>query len=426
MLDLNKIVNAPDEVCAGLIKRGEDVASIDEALKLDAERRRLIQEVDSERQLRNSVSKRIGDEKRRPTDEEIQQMRSTGERINQLDSELRTVQSELRDLMLGLPNIPLTDVPEGLDESCNVLMDEVVPPESGSWVEPHWELGERLGIIDMESAANISGARFYMLRGKGARLHRAIVGWLLDTLVDEFGYEEINPPFMVREETLVGSGNLPKFADDLYRDQDSDLWMIPTSEVSLNGIHQGSIIDRDLPLKYVAHTPCFRKEHAAAGRDVRGMKRVKQFEKVEMFRFVEPDESERHLEEMLDIAVELCNRLGLTTRVLKLCAGDIAFQSAKTYDVEAWSPGAKEWLEVSSVSNCLDFQSRRNNTRYRPQRGARTRFPHTLNGSALGMPRIFIAVLENGLQSDGSLVVPEVLRGRMGSEGVINPYVQDF
>ena len=232
--------------------------------------------------------------------------------------------------MLGLPNLPLEDVPEGLDETFNKVVSEVEPPPARGWDTPHWDIGDNLGIIDMESAANISGSRFYMLRGQGARLHRAIVGWLLDTLVDEFGYEETNPPYLVREETLIGTGNLPKFADDLYRDEDAGLWMIPTSEVSLNGIHQDSIIDAELPLKYCAHTPCFRKEHAAAGRDVRGMKRVKQFEKVEMFRFVEPDDSEEALEEMIEISLELCRRLGFTTRLLKLCAGDIAFQSAKT------------------------------------------------------------------------------------------------
>ena len=418
MLDLRRIVNDADAVRAGLAYRGEDDAPIDEIIELDARRRTLIQQTDSARHFRNDVSRTIGAEKRRPTDDEIQQMRSTGDRISALEEEARTVATELRTLMLGLPNIPLGDVPEGLDESFNEVVSEVEPPPAREWDAPHWDIGESLGIIDMESAANISGSRFYMLRGQGARLHRAIVGWLLDTLVDEFGYEETNPPFLVREETLIGTGNLPKFADDLYRDEDAGLWMIPTSEVSLNGIHQDSIIDAELPLKYCAHTPCFRKEHAAAGRDVRGMKRVKQFEKVEMFRFVEPDDSEEALEEMIEISLELCRRLGFTTRLLKLCAGDIAFQSAKTYDIEVWSPGAQEWLEISSLSTCTDFQARRNNTRYRPERGGGTRFPHTLNGSALGMPRTFIAVLENGLQADGSVAMPEVLWERVGSERI--------
>ena len=418
MLDLRRIVNDTEAVRAGLAKRGEEDAPIDEVISLDRQRRELIQQTDSARQLRNEVSRRIGDEKRRPTDDEIQQMRSTGDKISELETEARSVANELRTLMLGLPNIPLGDVPEGLEESLNVVVREAEPPPAREWDTPHWDIGESLGIIDMESAANMSGSRFYMLRGQGARLHRAIVGWLLDTLVDEFGYEETNPPFLVREETLVGSGQLPKFADDQYRDNEAGLWLIPTSEVSLNAIHQGSIIDGELPLKYCAHTPCFRKEHAAAGRDVRGMKRVKQFEKVEMFRFVEPDGSEEALEEMIEISLELCRRLGFMTRLLKLCAGDIAFQSAKTYDIEVWSPGAQEWLEISSLSTCTDFQTRRNNTRYRPKVGSGTRFPHTLNGSALGMPRTFIAVLENGLQADGSVVLPEVLWGRMGVDRI--------
>ena len=418
MLDLRRIVNDTDAVRDGLAKRGEEDASIDAILALDVRRRELIQETDSARHFRNEVSRAIGAEKRRPTDEEIQQMRATGDRISELEGEARAVDAELRDLMLGLPNLPLDDVPEGLDESFNEVVRDADPPSAREWETPHWDIGESLGIIDMEGAANISGSRFYMLRGQGARLHRAIVGWLLDTLVDEFGYEETNPPYLVREETLVGSGNLPKFADDLYRDDDAGLWMIPTSEVSLNAIYQGNIIAQDLPLKYCAHTPCFRKEHAAAGRDVRGMKRVKQFEKVEMFRFVEPEDSEEALEEMIEISLELCRRLGFTNRLLKLCAGDIAFQSAKTYDIEVWSPGAQEWLEISSLSTCTDFQARRNNTRYRPKGGDGTRFPHTLNGSALGMPRTFIAVLENGLQSDGSVVLPEVLWGRMGVDRI--------
>ncbi len=418
MLDLRKIVNDTDAVRAGLVKRGESDAPVEEIIVLDARRRTLIQQTDSARHFRNEVSRTIGTEKRRPTDDEIQQMRSTGDRISALEEEARSVATELRTLMLGLPNLPLDDVPEGLDETFNEVVSEVEPPPTREWDTPHWDIGDNLGIIDMESAANISGSRFYMLRGQGARLHRAIVGWLLDTLVDEFGYEETNPPYLVREETLIGTGNLPKFADDLYRDEDAGLWMIPTSEVSLNGIHQDSIIDGDLPLKYCAHTPCFRKEHAAAGRDVRGMKRVKQFEKVEMFRFVEPEDSEEALEEMIEISLELCRRLGFTTRLLKLCAGDIAFQSAKTYDIEVWSPGAQEWLEISSLSTCTDFQARRNNTRYRPKGGDGTQFPHTLNGSALGMPRTFIAVLENGLQEDGSVVLPEVLWERVGCERI--------
>lgn len=418
MLDLNSIVRAPDVVRDGLRRRGEDVASVDEVIALDARRRELIVRTDGERHRRNEVSKAIGDAKRKPTDDEIQEMRATGDRIQALAAEQREVEAELRTLMLTLPNLPLDDVPVGADETANVVVRDAVPPASPAWAEPHWDIGERLGIIDMESAVNVAGARFYLLRGQGARLHRAIVNWLIDTLADDFGYEEIDPPYLALEETLTGAGNLPKFADDLFRDEEAGLWLIPTSEVALNGMFRDSIIEDTLPLRYCARTPCFRREHAAAGRDVRGMKRVKQFEKVEMFRFVHPSDSVREQEEMVDIAVELCGRLGLTSRVLKLCTGDIAFQSARTFDIEVWSPGSQEWLEVSSVSTCTDFQARRTNTRYRPQAGTGTAFPHTLNGSALGMPRVFIALLENGLQADGSVEVPTPLVRYTGFERI--------
>ena len=416
MLDLSLIVNQPDTVRDALVNRGEDVSVVDTVTGLDVRRRELIQAADSMRQRRNLVSKTIGEEKRKPTEDEIREMRATGDRIQQLAAEQRDLDAELRTVMLTIPNVPLDDVPVGLDETSNIVVRAAEPPAALPHAEPHWEIGDRLGIIDMEAAVNVSGARFYLLRGKGARLHRAIVNWLIDTLVDEFGYEEIDPPYLVTESTVTGAGNLPKFADDLFRDSEAGLWLIPTSEVALNGMFSDSIITDDLPLRYVARTPCFRREHAAAGRDVRGMKRVKQFEKVEMFRFVEPHVSEREQMEMVDISVDLCQRLGLTARVLQLCTGDIAFQSARTFDIEVWSPGASEWLEVSSVSTCTDFQSRRTNTRYRPHHGRGTAFPHTLNGSALGMPRVFIAMLESGLQLDGSVVVPEPLRRYTGFE----------
>ena len=260
------------------------------------------------------------------------------------------------------------------------------------------------------------------MKGKGAKLQRALAAWMLDVHTNEHGYTEIDPPLLVRSETMQGSGNLPKFRENLYHDAETDLWLVPTAEVALNALHQGKIIDPDmLPLKYVAQTPSFRKEHAAGGRDVRGIKRVNQFEQVEMFRYVEPQDSEAGLEEMLAEASTLCERLGLTYRVLKLCAGDIGFQSAKTYDIEVWSPGSAEWLEVSSISTCTDFQTRRNNTRYRPETGASTRLPHTLNGSGLALPRIWIAVIENGLQPDGSIVIPEEIVPYTGWERIEVP-----
>jgi seryl-tRNA synthetase len=265
----------------------------------------------------------------------------------------------------------------------------------------------------------MSGARFYVLKGKGAALQRALSDWMLDVHTREHGYIEIAPPFMVRSETMTASGNLPKFADELFHDEEDDLWLIPTSEVALNYLHSGEIIEPGaLPLKYVAHTPCFRRERTAAGRDTRGIKRVHQFEKVEMFQFVDPDQSGGVLDGMVDDAIDLCERLGLPWRLLALATGDISFQSAQTYDLEVWSPGIEEWLEVSSLSNCTDFQARRSNTRFRPEEGAGTGFVHSLNGSGLALPRMVIAILENYQQADGTVSIPEVLRPYTGFDSI--------
>ena len=418
MLSLEQIVNDVESVRAGLKRRGEE-PPLDQVLALDSQRRDLIHEAETIRAKRNEVSRAIGREKRRPTDEETSAMRSAGQRIRGIESELGSVQESLNTILLAIPNLPDESVPDGLDESANVLVRVGRDPVPNPASKPQWELGEELGIIDMEAGARLSGARFYVLKGKGARLHRALSNWLLNVLTEEFGYTEIEPPLLVRPDTMTGSGNLPKFKDNLYRDDETDLWLVPTAEVALNGLHQGQIIEPHvLPLKYVAWTPCFRKEHTAAGRDVRGIKRLHQFEKVEMFRYVEPEDSEQILEEMVEQATTLCERLGLPYRVLALCAGDLGFQSAKTYDIEVWAPGSEEWLEVSSISTCSDFQTRRNNTRFRPERGARTRFPHTLNGSAFGMPRMLIATLENGALPDGSVEVPEPIREYTGFDRI--------
>ncbi len=406
MLSLEQLVRDPEKFRTALVRRGEN-PDIDHIVDLDATRKSLIQEADADRARRNTVSKAIGDEKRKPTPEEISEMRQVGEDIKFVESNLELIEEELHDLMLRLPNIPLSDVPDGLNEESNEII-HTSDGDTSSHGNAHWDVAPALGILDLEAGAGISGARFFVMKGKGAKLQRALAAWMLDVHTNEHGYTEIDPPLLVRPETMLGSGNLPKFRDNLYHDDETDLWLVPTAEVALNALHQGKIIDPGrLPLKYVAQTPSFRKEHAAGGRDVRGIKRVHQFEKVEMFRFVEPQDSEAGLEEMLGEASTLCERLGLTYRVLKLCAGDIGFQSAKTYDIEVWSPGSAEWLEVSSISTCTDFQARRNNTRYRPETGASTRLPHTLNGSGLALPRVWIAVIENGLQADGSVVIPE-------------------
>ena len=420
MLSLDQIVRDPEKFRTALVRRGED-PPIDRILELDSCRKALIQLADADRAHRNEVSKAIGDEKRKPTLEEISEMREIGDRIKSVEADLAAVLADLNETLLPLPNTPQADVPDGLNEESNeVIHTSDGPTESHG--NAHWDVAPALGILDLEAGAGISGSRFFVMKGKGAKLQRALAAWMLDVHTNEHGYTEIDPPLLVRSETMQGSGNLPKFRENLYHDDETDLWLVPTAEVALNALHQGKIIDPDvLPLKYVAQTPSFRKEHAAGGRDVRGIKRVHQFEKVEMFRYVEPQDSEAGLEAMLAEASTLCERLGLTYRVLKLCAGDIGFQSAKTYDIEVWSPGSAEWLEVSSISTCTDFQTRRNNTRYRPETGASTRFPHTLNGSGLALPRIWIAVIENGLQPDGSIVIPEEIVPYTGWERIEVP-----
>jgi seryl-tRNA synthetase len=282
-------------------------------------------------------------------------------------------------------------------------------------------LGPQLGILNFEQGARMTGSRFYVLHGAGARLQRALIAWMLE-LHSQQGYHEAYPPFLVRSQALFGAGQLPKFADNLYHDAEEDLWLVPTAEVPLTNLHADEILEADaLPLWYVSYTPCFRREKMAAGRDVRGIKRGHQFDKVEMYKFCTPQTSEGELERMLADAEETCRLLGLAYRIKVLCTGDLGFSAQRTYDVEVWAPGCQEWLEVSSVSNCGDFQARRANVRYRPARGARPEFVHTLNGSGLGLPRTLIAVLENGQTSQGTVRVPPVLKPWMGGIEEIGP-----
>ena len=325
-------------------------------------------------------------------------------------------------MLLQLPNIPLQDVPDGEDETGNKEVKTVgEPPTFDFEPKPHWEIGESLGILDFERGVKISGSRFYVLKGRGARLQRALISWMVDFHQSKNGYTEVYPPFVVKREALVGSAQLPKFADNVYHDEQDDLWLVPTAEVPLTNLHRDEILDAsDLPLNYVAYTPCFRREKMSAGKDTRGIKRGHQFDKVEMYKFVAPEESAQALESMLSDAESVAEALGLPYRVLQLCTGDLGFHAAKSYDLEVWAPGCGEWLEVSSCSNCLDFQARRANIRYRPSEGARPRYVHTLNGSGLGLPRVLISVLETYQQADGSVRVPEVLLSYTGFD-VIEP-----
>jgi seryl-tRNA synthetase len=423
MIDINIMRDDPQRVRKALLDRQIEAEPVEQALELDEQRRALIQEVEGLKAERNAVSKEIGRMKA-PAERQakIDAMRAVGERIEALDEQLRQVEAQLNHVMAGIPNLPDERTPYGVDEHDNVVIKTVGElPEFDFEPKAHWDLGPALGILNFEQGVKITGSRFYVLSGAGARLQRALIAWMLD-LHTRQGYTEKYTPFMVKEATLFGSGQLPKFADNLYRDHEEDLWMVPTAEVPLTGLHMDDILEEAaLPLHYTAYTPCFRREKMSAGRDVRGIKRGHQFDKVEMYKYCKPEDSDAELEKMRLDAEQTCAELGLTYRVLQLSTGDLGFASRITYDLEVWAPGCGEWLEASSVSNVGDFQARRANIRYRPDGGGRLQFVHTLNGSGLGLPRTLIAVLETYQQADGSVTVPEVLRPWMGGVDVIYP-----
>ncbi len=426
MLSLEQIRNEPDAVRAALVRRAEDDDCLDEIIALDSERRVAITDGDNLRSRRNQVSREIGQARaqgQQPPDDVVAEMRNVGQQISDLEETVRTLDVQINGLLMELPNLPDASTLDGLDESANrVLRHWGELPQLDFAPQPHWDLAEQLGVIDFQRGVKLSGSRFYTLNGRGARLERAIISWMLDLHSEEHGYTEMALPILVRREIMEGSGNLPRFADNLYHDEEDDLWLIPTAEVPVTNLHRDEILSADeLPLYYVAHTPCFRREKAAAGRDTRGIKRVHQFNKVEMYKFVEPGTSFDELETLLGNAETVCQRLGLPYRILELCAGDISFPSAKSYDIEVWAAGSGEWLEVSSCSNCTDFQARRANVRYRPAAGERPRFVHTLNGSGLALPRVMIAILENNQQPDGSVIIPEPLRPYTGFDTIPAP-----
>jgi len=415
MIDIRIIRDQPQLLKDALRRRGMDTAIVDQLAELDIRRRSLLTEQESLNAERNRVSKEISylkDEAEKT--EMIHAMRSMGDNITRLAEELKEVENQLRALISTVPNLPNAAVPQGKDESDNIVVRTVgEKPTFEFEPQPHWDLGPRLGIIDFEQGVKISGSRFYVLSGAGARLQRALIAWMLD-LHNRQGYLEKYTPFMVKGETLFASGQLPKFADNLYKDHEEDLWMVPTAEVPLTGIHMGDFLEADLlPLRYTAYTPCFRREKMSAGRDVRGIKRGHQFDKVEMYIFCRPEDSMRELGKMIADAEETCAQLGLTYRVVQLCSGDLGFNASISYDVEVWAPGCREWLEVSSISNVTDFQARRANIKFKDADG-RKDFVHTLNGSGLGLPRTLIGVLESYQNADGSVCIPEVLKPWMG------------
>jgi seryl-tRNA synthetase len=425
MLDLRQIRDEPDLVRARLRVRGrtEYEAAVDQLVELDGRRRSLIGEVDDLRARRNAVSPEVGRLKQAGRHEEaaplVVEMRELGERMSALEAERDSVENRVRDLLLNIPNLPEAQVPAGGEEANELVREWGEERAHGFAPQPHWELGEQLGIIDLPRGTKIAGSGFPLYVGMGARLERALINLMLDLHVSEHGYTEVSPPFVVNEAAALGTGHLPKFADDMYHIGGDNLYLIPTAEVPVTNIHAGELLDGDdLPKRYVAYTPCFRREAGAHGKDTRGLLRLHQFDKVELMRFERPDASRRSLDELTTHAEAVLQRLGLRYRVLLLAGGDLGFANAQTYDLEVWAPGVGRWLEVSSCSLYNDYQARRANIRFRPGPGVKPEFVHTLNGSALGMPRTLIALLETYQQADGSIRLPESVADYLGTDRI--------
>ena len=415
MLDIKLIRENPDQVRAALQTRHSPV-DISAVLELDERRRAAITEADQLKGARNDISKKIGELKKAGQDTaEIQrQTREMGEKIAALDAAVRDIEEQQRKLVLAIPNLPHASVPTGADALDNVVVREWGRKQTFDFQpRDHLALGERLGLFDFERAARMSGAGFPLFIGPGARLERALIQFMLDLHTTKHGYTEVSPPYVVTTATMTGTGQLPKMAEDMYHAEVDDLWLIPTAEVPVTNIHREEILREALPIKYVAHTPCFRREAGSAGKETRGLIRVHQFDKVELVKFVAPGTSYDELEKLVGDATDVLEALGLTYRVLQLCSGDMSFAAAKCYDLELWAPGFNGWLEVSSCSNFEAFQARRAGIRWKNAEG-KTEFVHTLNGSGVALPRLVVAILENGQQADGSVVLPEALRPYLG------------
>lgn len=417
MLDIRFVRDNPEKVQQALEDRG-NALKLDGFLALEKERRELLNEVEGLKNKRNTVSQQISLMKRNKenADHLVAEMREVGDRIGQLDARVKDVEAALNDIILGIPNIPNQSVPLGRDENDN--------PEIRRWGEPrefsqeplpHWEIGEKLGILDFERGGKVTGTRFTFYRGLGARLERALINFMLDLHTGEHGYTEFFPPFIANKDSMTGTGQLPKFADDMFKLEGLDYYLIPTAEVPITNLHRGEILDaKDLPYYYAAYSACFRAEAGAAGRDTRGLIRQHQFNKVEMVKFSLPEESYNELEKLTNNAERVLQLLGLPYRVILLCTGDMGFASAKTYDIEVWLPSFNKYREISSCSNFEDFQARRADIKFRREPKAKPEFVHTLNGSGLAVGRTVSAILENYQQADGSVIVPEVLRRYMG------------
>jgi seryl-tRNA synthetase len=424
MLDLKRIRQEPEALRQTLAQRGkpeETGRAIDRLLQLDEERRALIAEGDGLKARRNAVSQEVGERKRRgeSADEVIAEMRTVGDRIREVDGRLRDIEGEVEEVLLRTPNTPHPSVPAGGEESNQVVRQWGEPRQFAFEPRPHWEIGPELGLLDLATGARVAGSGFPAFVGPGARLQRALINWMLDLHRDQHGYTEASPPFLVHQQSMLGTGQFPKFVEegDAYAVEQDGLYLVPTAEVPVTNFHREEMLDAGrLPIAYVAYSPCFRREAGAAGKDTRGLLRLHQFDKVELVRFERPEHSEEALERLTGHAERVLQLLGLPYRVVLLAGGDLGFSSSKTYDLEVWAPGVGRWLEVSSCSNFGDYQARRASIRFRPAPGEKPEFVHTLNGSGVALPRTLIALIENGQQEDGTVVVPEVLRPYVGAD----------
>lgn len=424
MLDMKFVRENPDLVIAAVEKRFGSL-DLSEFLELDKKRREITQEVEALKGERNTASQEIGRLKKAGQDASAQQaaVRAMGDKIAAFDNDLKEIELRLKNILLHIPNIPAEDVPVGKDDSCN--------PVVRTWSEPtkfdfepkaHWEIGEKLGILDFERAVKVSGARYVFYKGLGSRLERAVYNFFLDFHTEKHGYTEFFPPYIVNGASMQGTGQLPKFAEDMYKMEGSDMYLIPTAEVPVTNYHRDDMLKgSELPLSYCAYSACFRAEAGAAGRDTRGLIRMHQFNKVELVKFTKPEESWDELAKLTNDAEEVLQALGLPYHVVRLCSGDLGFSSATTYDLEVWLPAANCYREISSCSNFLDFQARRANIRFRRDAKSKPEFVHTLNGSGVAVGRTVAAILENYQQADGSVVIPEVLRPYMGCDVIPVP-----
>jgi len=422
MLDIKRIRENTDEVRDGLLSRGKNAGNLDQILDLDKNRRHLLSEAESLKNRRNKTSKEIGERRKKgeDTSETQKQVRQLGEKITELDSQVHDIDTQLHDLLLATPNVPHKSTPQGTDETFNKQIRTYSEPAKFNFKpKNHVELGENLGILDLGRATRMTGPGFPLFIGAGAKLVRALIQFMLDIHTREHGYTEIQPPILCSSESMTGTGQLPKLSDDMYQLPEDNLYLVPTAEVPLVNMFREEIIDKPLPIYLTAYTPCFRREAGAAGKVTRGIIRMHQFDKVEMVKIVEPETSYDELEKLLSDAEDILKQLELPYRVMELCAGDISFAATKCYDIELWAPGQNAWLEVSSCSNCEDFQARRANIRYKDKDG-HTRFPHTLNGSGVALSRLIVAILENCQMSDGSITVPDALAPYMnGTKNIV-------